>query len=81
MDEDDGLALVAERLGGVLEGVLAVLVLIDAHGNQRVAAAAAGLAGVLPVSVLAHCASVASPAANVCRALFGSVDFGLYNLF
>lgn len=34
--EDDGLAPVGERLGGVLEGVLAVLVLVDAHGHQRV---------------------------------------------
>ena len=51
MDEDDGLALVGERLGGVLERVLAVLVLVDAHRHQRLAAA--GLA-VLPVAVLAH---------------------------
>ena len=52
MDEDEGLALVDERLGGLLEGVLAVLVLVDAHRHQRVAAG--GLAAVLPVAVLAH---------------------------
>lgn len=51
MDEDDGLALVGERLSRVLERVLAVLVLVDAHRHQRVAAA--GLA-VLAVAVLAH---------------------------
>jgi hypothetical protein len=49
VDEHDGLALVGERLRGVLEGVLAVLVLVDAHRHQRVPAAA-GVA-----AVLAHC--------------------------
>jgi hypothetical protein len=71
--EDDGLAPVGERLGGILEGVLAVLVLVDAHRHQRVAAAA-GLAAVLPVAVPAHCASAAS---NARRALYGLVDFDL----
>lgn len=52
VDEHDGLALVGERLRGVLEGVLAVLVLVDAHRHQRVPAAAAA-AGV--AAVLAHC--------------------------
>jgi hypothetical protein len=37
VDEDDGLPLLDQRVDGPLERVLAVLVLVDAHGHQRVA--------------------------------------------
>lgn len=52
MDEHDDLALLDKCVDGPLEGVLAVLVLVDAHRHQRVPAAAAA-AGV--AAVLAHC--------------------------
>lgn len=49
VDEHDGLALVGERLRGVLEGVLAVLVLVDADGDKRVAGGVQVFAVMIPL--------------------------------